>query len=164
MNYLSGLLLAATALFFANTPLAHSTKNEAFEINHPFSTPKPPRAPTGAVFFDLINHGDQPLRLISARSEISNHTELHDMTMTDGVMTMRQVPFIEVAPKQTLSMRPGGGYHVMLIGLTKTLVEGERFPVWLTFENHAEVEIDVWIEKTDQGANMEHMHHKEHQH
>jgi copper(I)-binding protein len=41
-------------------------------------------------------------------------------------------------------MEPGD-MHIMLMKLTKKLVEGESFPLTLTFENTGEMTIDVPI-------------------
>ena len=56
------------------------------------------------------------------------------MTMDNGVMKMRQVDGIDLSAGQAVMLKPNG-YHIMLIGLTQPLKEGQTFPLTLTFAN-----------------------------
>jgi hypothetical protein len=58
---------------------------------------------------------------------------------------MRRVEAIEVPADGMASLRPGG-FHIMLIGLTEPLKEGERFPLTLTFEKAGSVTVEVAVE------------------
>ena len=60
-------------------------------------------------------------------------------------MRMRQVEAIEVAPGTPTVLEPGG-LHIMLIGLTGPLVEGESFPLTLDFETAEDITVDVTIQ------------------
>ena len=51
-----------------------------------------------------------------------------------GVMRMREIDGIALAPKAVLRLRPGAGLHLMLIGLKAPLKEGTSFPMTLEFE------------------------------
>ncbi|MBX9756541.1 MAG: copper chaperone PCu(A)C, partial [Pseudomonadaceae bacterium] len=42
-----------------------------------------------------------------------------------------------------------GGNHLMLFGLQKPLVAGERFPLTLEFEKAGKVEVEVVIEASE---------------
>lgn len=48
-------------------------------------------------------------------------------------MTMRPLARFRLPPGGTLEMKPGG-YHVMLLGLTRDLHPGDTVAVTLTFE------------------------------
>ena len=71
-------------------------------------------------------------------------------------MRMRRVSAIEVHPGESLVLAPRGN-HVMLIGLHKSLKEGQTFAVHLVFEKAGKIAVDVAIHEA--GA-MGHGSHK----
>ena len=71
-----------------------------------------------------------------------------------GVMRMREIDGIALAPKAKLQMRPGTGMHLMLIGLKEPLKEGATFPMTLQFERAGTVEVNVVVQ-APQGARRE---------
>jgi copper(I)-binding protein len=42
-------------------------------------------------------------------------------------------------------MKPGEGYHIMLLGLKKPLQAGDKFPMMLTFSKAGKVKIVVHV-------------------
>ena len=62
--------------------------------------------------------------------------------MDGGVMRMRKVDGIEVAPGSPTVLKPGG-LHVMFLGLKKPLTLGETVAVTLTFEKAGKVDVRV---------------------
>ena len=83
-------------------------------------------------------------RLMSARATVSGTVELHEMKMEGDVMRMRQVDGIALPAGKSVALKPGG-YHVMFIGLTKTLKAGDSFPLRLRFEKAGEVQVDMKV-------------------
>jgi copper(I)-binding protein len=76
-----------------------------------------------------------------------------------GVMRMREIDGIALAPKAKLQMRPGTGMHLMLVGLKEPLKEGATFPMTLQFEHAGTVEVKVVVQTPRApGAAEEHMH------
>ena len=77
-----------------------------------------------------------------------------------GVMRMREIDGIALAPKASIKMRPGMGFHLMLIGLRQPLKEGATFPMTLTFERagKAEVKVVVQTPRADAASGATHMH------
>ena len=75
----------------------------------------PPVAKVMAGYGKLINASSEPMRIESLTSPEFERVELHEMSMTDGVMKMRRRDPITLAPGQELSLEPGG-WHLMLIG------------------------------------------------
>jgi len=76
---------------------------------------------------------------------VSNAVEIHETKMEGDVMRMAQVEGgIEVPAGGQVELKPGG-YHVMLIGLTRDLAVGDTFPVTLEFAsgNTLAVEAEV---------------------
>ncbi|WP_163557925.1 copper chaperone PCu(A)C [Halomonas sp. NO4] len=152
-------LFCAAALMVAAPALAHDTPLDDVRIAHPFATPAPPSVPHGAAYLDISVTGDTPAVLVGASTPASESVEIHDMTMDDGVMRMRRVERLEVAPGMTQRMRPGGGHHLMLLNLVAPLNEGDRFPLTLEFAERGEVQVEVWVQSAQEGSEAAEGHH-----
>lgn len=154
----AGLAAAALAAL-PPSAMAHEAHHGDLRIAHPFATPTPPGAPNGAAYLDIGIEGEQSARLIGASSPVSEVVELHDMTMEEDRMVMRRQEAFEIAPGETLTMRPGGGKHLMLINLEAPLTVGQRFPLTLEFAERDSVEVEVWVEEASVGSEAADAHH-----
>lgn len=101
---------------------------------------------TGAAYVTLVNRGASDDRLVSARSEVAARLSLHTHEMEGNIMRMRPVEAIPVPAGRSVTLAPGG-YHVMMIGLTSKLSEGDEFPMTLVFEKAGEVPVTVPVMK-----------------
>jgi hypothetical protein len=99
---------------------------------------------TSAAYMIIRNPGDAPDRLIKAESDVANIVELHTSEMKDGVMSMRQVEAIEAPANGEVTLEPGG-FHVMLIDVTKDLKVGDTVNLTLTFENAGEMDVQATV-------------------
>lgn len=148
-------LACAAGLAFAHGPFNVG----AVQIGHPFATPSIPGTTNGAAYLaGLDNNGDQPDKLVRASTPAATRVELHTMAVdAQGVMRMREVDGIALAPKSKLQMKPGSGVHLMLIGLKEPLKEGATFPMTLEFERAGKVEVGVIVQAPKAGGES-HMH------
>ena len=154
-----GLHLAAALLLGAGAagPLqAHDFNAGDVRVGHPFATPSLAGTANGAAYIaTLENTGAKPDRLLRASTPAAARVELHTMALdVGGVMRMREVAEIALAPKSPIRMRPGLGYHLMLVGLKRPLKEGETFPLTLEFEHGGKVEAKVVVQVPRAGAAM----------
>lgn len=139
-------ILAFLLLLFA-LPLsatAHEFQVEDITIDHPWARATAGQAPNGAAYMSLANNGTAADYLVAAAGDVAERVELHQHSMVDGVMQMRKVDEIEVAPGAPMVLEPGG-LHVMLIGLKAPLKEGGSFPLTLTFKEAGDVEVSVSV-------------------
>ncbi len=90
--------------------------------------PAPGQAVVGG-FLDITSPASDAT-LVSASTAVAGVTELHEMSMQDGVMIMRPVPYIRLRKGQTIKLAPGG-LHLMLIDLNKQLKAGDTVPITL---------------------------------
>lgn len=95
-----------------------------------------------------------PDRLVAAASPVAGKVELHTHLHEGGVMKMRQVEAIEIAPGKPAVLETGG-YHLMLFDLKQPLKAGEQVPLTLTFEKAGKVEVQVPVRPLRPG----HQHH-----
>ena len=92
---------------------------------------------------------------------MASRVEIHTMNVdAQGVMRMREIDGIALAPKAKVQMKPGGGLHLMLIGLKEPLKEDATFPMTLEFERAGKVEVKVIVgqPKPAGAAASGHMH------
>lgn len=153
----AALLLAGSSLHIP--ALAHDYSLGDLHIQHPWSRPLPPVAPTGAVYLDIENRGEHGDRLTGASTPIAGYVELHEHVHENGLMKMRQIDGLELAPGQSVEFTPGG-YHVMLFDLKQPLTAGHEYPLTLIFQQAGEVEVMVKVQQdTTPKASAEGHHH-----
>lgn len=100
-----------------------------------------------AIYMTLKNGTDAADRLVSAQADVAKTIEIHETVMNGDVMQMQPVAGgLEVPAKGQVELKPGG-YHVMLIGLTRDLNEGEKFPVTLTFASGATLKLEAEVKQ-----------------
>jgi periplasmic copper chaperone A len=112
---------------------------------------------TGGGFLSISNRGAAADRLLSASSPAARAMELHTMVRDGDVMRMRPVEAIEVPAGQTVTLRPGS-LHMMLIGLSQPLRQGETVPVTLRFERAGEVRVDLSVQAAGAREPAPHRH------
>jgi copper(I)-binding protein len=109
-------------------------------IDRAWAAETPRVAKTGAVYFTMANGGIKADYLIFVTSPRAQSVVLHAHRMVGNVMQMAAVFGIAIPPNQTVALKPGGR-HVMLIGLTKPLKDGDKIPLTLSFKNSGSVQI-----------------------
>ena len=112
------------------------------EVTGAWARASPGNAANGAAYLTVTNRGDAVERLVAAASPVAARVELHTMVMDGGMMRMHEVPVIELAPGQAVTLAPGG-LHVMLMGLGKPLEEGGMLALTLTFERAGAMTLEV---------------------
>lgn len=124
-------------------------------IEGAWSRATPPGASVGVVYFDITNHSAQPDRLTGVSSPGAARAELHETTLSGGMMRMSALDSVELPLARTLSFAPEGR-HVMLVGLSAPLVAGSRISVTLSFEHAAPQTVQVPVLALDALAPLEH--------
>jgi periplasmic copper chaperone A len=141
--------------------LAHEFKTGSITVEHPWSRATPGGAKVAAGYLTIKNDGTEPDRLVSATAEIAGHTGIHQMSMKDGVMEMRELKDgLPVPADASVKLEPNS-YHLMFTGLKKPLQEGEEFSGTLTFEKAGTLDVTFDVEGIGAGspAPDEHEHH-----
>src|ERR1035438_5728651 len=105
-----GCLLAAPAR-------AEEIKAGDLVITQAWSRATPGGAKIGGGYLTIENRGSTADRLIGGSADVAGKVELHEMSMNNGVMTMRPLESgLAIEPGKTVKLAPGG-YHLMLMGL-----------------------------------------------
>ena len=98
----------------------------------------------GGVFMTITNGTGEADKLLEARTDKAMMVQLHTMVMEDGSMKMQQVPEITIPAGGQVVLKPKD-LHVMLMDLTTSIEEGEKFPVILRFEKAGEKTVEVTV-------------------
>ncbi len=101
---------------------------------------------TDALYVTITNKGGTTDRLTGAQSAIATATELHQTVMQNGIAQMPPVQGVDIPAHGNVTFKPGG-YHVMLIGLARTLKVGDTFPVTLTFEKSGTMTVTATVQE-----------------
>jgi cytochrome oxidase Cu insertion factor (SCO1/SenC/PrrC family)/mono/diheme cytochrome c family protein len=89
---------------------------------------------TAATYLTLTNAADRAIALTGVTTSAAKKVELHEMKQENGMMAMRQLDRIVIAPGETRKLSPGGT-HLMLIDTTRTLRDGETISLTLQFDD-----------------------------
>ncbi|WP_420349169.1 copper chaperone PCu(A)C [Pelagibius sp.] len=152
-------IIAASVLLGGPLPAhAKDFKVGDLMVDQPWARATPGQARNGAAYMTIHNSGAAGDRLVSASAEVSQRVELHNHINTDGVMQMREVEAIEVPTSGMTELKPGS-FHVMFMGLSAPLKEGDSFPLTLTFEQAGDVTVTVDVQSVGSMGGMEKMDH-----
>jgi copper(I)-binding protein len=154
-------VISRTALFLvlvaSTLPGVASDSAPVIDVADAYVRAVPPGQPNSAAFMNLTNRGGAARALVAAASPSAEVVELHTHAMVDGMMRMRQIEQIDVAPGATVNLAPGG-LHVMLIGLTGPLGVGDTVTLTLEFDDGQRVEISAPVRPVDGMMMPQHRH------
>ncbi|WP_421693221.1 copper chaperone PCu(A)C [Aestuariivirga sp.] len=147
------LALTAGSIFGVANAQSHEIKFGELVIGHPWARTSPTGTGVVAGFMTITNNGKQDDRLIKVTAEISPTTQIHEMKMVGDVMKMAELPGgILIPAGKTVALKPKS-LHVMFIGVSEKLEEGEEFSGTLTFERAGTVEVDFEVAAPDAHTN-----------
>jgi periplasmic copper chaperone A len=138
--------IAMLSCFCAWPAQAEEVKVGDLVISQAWSRATPGGAKIGGGYLTIENNGSAPDRLVGASADVADKAQVHEMSMKDGVMTMRPLDKgLTIEPGKTVKLAPGG-YHLMLFGLKSPLKQGEKLPVTLEFEKAGKVKISLEVQ------------------
>ena len=129
-------------------------------IEAPWARATPEGAQVGGGYLKITNTGKEADRLIGGSLSVATSVEVHQMSMTDGVMKMRKMEQgLEIKPGQTVELKPGG-YHLMFNGLHEGLKQGQTIKGTLQFEKSDSIEVEFHVAPIGAkgGETVGHMH------
>lgn len=138
--------LCAAAATFMTPALAHDYQLGPLRINHPWARAVPSGARVAGAYVTISNTGSVPDRLLGGSAEVAGRVEVHEMSVTDGVMRMRElVHGLDIGPGQTVELKPGS-FHLMWFDLSSAPKQGERLKGTLRFANAGEIAVEFQTE------------------
>ncbi len=128
------------------------------EVSDVWIREAPPTATVMAAYMQLKNTGAQPIALNAANCEQYQNVELHSTVMENGVARMVPMDKMEIPAGETLSLQPGA-QHIMLIGVLKRPVVGDKVKLTLKFSDDSRQDVLAEVRKVEGTMPMEHHHH-----
>ena len=139
------LMILLMSLTGSAASFAHEQDNHAtLDISQAWARKTGSRTASAAVYFILKNTSDVAESLVGVSSTRAAMTTIHRSFEQDGIMRMEMQGDVEIDPKSSVSFEPGG-LHIMLMRLDKPLLQGQVFPLTLTFKDAGEVTIYVEV-------------------
>lgn len=139
--------VAASAVFAAfcfTAARAASTSETGIILKNPWSPATPNGASTAAAYMSIENHGRSDDRLIGGSSPVAAKVEVHEMSMTHGIMSMHALSDgLAIPSGKSVNLEPAANYHLMISGLKSTLKEGTELPLTLHFAKAGDVHVEV---------------------
>lgn len=158
------LALAVLAAGISAGPArAEDVKAGDLVISQAWSRATPNGAKIAGGYLTIENKGAAADRLIGGSGDIAGKVEVHEMSMNNGVMTMRPLDNgLAIEPGKTVKLAPGG-YHLMMFDLKGPFKQGEKVPVTLEFEKAGKVKLSLDVQGvgaqapggSDSGGHME---------
>jgi copper(I)-binding protein len=146
------LAVVAIVALYAQHAAAAEFKAGEIAVEQPWSRATPGGAQVAAGYFTIKNAGSAPDRFVSATADVAERTEIHQMSMTDGMIKMRKLTEgVAVPAGGSVALAPDG-YHLMFFGLRRPLKEGETFAGALTFEKAGAVGVTFEVRGLGAGA------------
>jgi len=137
---------ALLAGLFAAPARAEEVKAGDLVITQAWSRATPGGATIAGGYLTIENKGSAPDRLIGGSADVSDKVQVHEMSMNNGVMTMRQLDKgLAIEPGKTVRLAPGG-YHLMMLDLKSPLKQGDKLPVTLEFEKAGKVKLSLDVQ------------------
>jgi periplasmic copper chaperone A len=131
------------ACFIAAPLRAEEVKAGDLVITQAWSRATPGGAKIAGGYLTIENKGTAPDRLIGGSADVADKVQVHEMSMKDGVMTMRQLDKgLPIEPGKAVKLAPGG-YHLMMMDLKSPLKQGDKVPVTLEFEKAGKVKLSL---------------------
>ena len=145
MNPAFTVACVALVVFAIPPAAAHNYIKGNIEVRHPWTRATPPGAEVAAGYLEIRNNGRGPDRVIGASTPAGERVELHVMANEQGVMKMREAASFEAPARKRLTLRPGGT-HLMIVGLRKPFVKGQRIPLIIRFEHAGDVRVEMEVQ------------------
>jgi copper(I)-binding protein len=150
-------VLAAVAVVLAacGGSAADPATGDGVHVEDAWARVTVPAQTVGAVYFEIESDAGDTLTSVSVPRSVARAVEMHESvadhtgdSTADSAgmaqMSMRRIDAVPLPSGQSVSFQPGG-YHVMLVDLAQTLIDGESFEMTLEFEHAEPLTVDVAI-------------------
>ncbi len=107
---------------------------DAIEVTEVSMPEIPPVSRTAAIYLKLHNNTDDEIILTNVSTDVAHHAMIHLSQDIDGIAKMQHIDELKIPANSQFEFSTNG-YHIMLMGLDKTLLSAP-FEVKLEFKNY----------------------------
>jgi|TARA_R110002012_G_scaffold69609_5_gene180107 copper(I)-binding protein len=140
-------LAIISLVFFVNSAFASTGDNDhnaKVLVQSSFARESIPGTSISSAYMAINNISTKDLRLISATSSVTDRIEIHEHTMANGLMRMRQVEYVDISAKDTVLFQPSG-LHLMIFDLKQPLKAKENITITLHFDDQSSIDVNYTI-------------------
>lgn len=120
---------------------------DALDADNAWVRAMPPNVNSSAAYVTIYNSTDQPIDIIEVKSDAAEKVQMHEHIMQGDMMQMRQVEAVSIPAEGMFEFVPGG-HHIMLMGLTRPLSEGDSVELTFVTKNHGEGHASALVSKS----------------
>jgi hypothetical protein len=114
-------------------------------VTSPWTRATPGGAKIAGGYLKITNNGTTADRFVGAKSDVSDRVEIHEMSMSDGVMKMRPLSNgLGIKPGETVELK-SGGYHLMFMDIKQPLKQDDTFKATLQFEKAGSLDVNFSV-------------------
>jgi copper(I)-binding protein len=146
-------LVILVSSVFANVSLA--SENAKFVVENGYARESIPGTSISSAYMTIKNLSVKNIRLIAAASPVSDRIEIHQHTMSEGLMRMRQRDYVEILAQNSTVFQPSG-FHLMIFDLKQPLKAKENIIITLYFDDQSSIDANYTVQGLKQ---KKHEHH-----
>jgi len=124
--------------------LSMGASGESLEIRNAWIREADAEATVNAGYMTLVNAGSDEITLVKVESDAFESIDIHEMSATDGLMTMQEVSGLVIPANGRARLLPGGK-HLMLRGPQQYLTAGKKVDMTLTFDSGRRQTVSVEV-------------------
>ncbi|WP_267525333.1 copper chaperone PCu(A)C [Campylobacter sp. MG1] len=109
-------------------------------VENPYVKITPPNTKNSAIFMKINNNSNEEVKLIDAKCDYANTTEIHTHINEDGMMKMVKIKDIVIPANNSVELKPKS-YHIMLMDIKQSIDENTKVNLELNFSNGEKVEL-----------------------
>jgi len=129
-------------LFFFTVFYSAFSNAQRIDISDAYIRETLPGNQITSAYMQISNDNDHDVLFIGASSNISPRIEIHQHSMENGMMQMRQLEHIKVKAHENVLLQPYG-LHLMIFDLQQPLKDSQKVQLTLHFAKHDDVIIEV---------------------
>ena len=145
-------LIILVSSVFANA--GYASDNTEILVENSYARESIPGTSISSAYMTIKNLSAKNIRLIAASSVVSERIEIHQHTMVDGLMRMRQRDYVEVLAQNSTVFQPSG-YHLMIFDLKHPIKAKENIIITLHFDDQSRIDVNYTV----QGIKQKKHHH-----
>lgn len=129
----------------STTDIVSTNAAELITISEPRIRATAPGQTVSGAFMTLVNNSETAYVLTSVSFSGASVVEIHETSISDGMMRMRKVSHIDIPANGSAELKPGS-YHIMLIGLEKEMKAGTAETLTLTFSDDSQKTVEALVD------------------
>ncbi|MFT6902768.1 MAG: copper(I)-binding protein [Colwellia sp.] len=138
---------------FANVSLA--SENAKLVVENGYARESIPGTSISSAYMTIKNLSAKNIRLIAATSAVSDRIEIHQHTMSDGLMRMRQRDYVDISAQNSTVFQPSG-FHLMIFDLKQPLKAKENIIITLYFDDQFSIDVNYTVQGLKQKKHEQH--------